>query len=228
MGRDGDDGSGDPVHALASLSPREVGRRFATDPRLLLAVGTLDPLDDHLPLGAGTRVVEAVVREVSTRHHILRAPPFAYGGVTGNGKERPGSAGLQRKTLHRAVNDLLGAWEDHGVEEFILVTAQRSEPHMDALLMAFTSEARTTVFDLLSLDISDLAPPDAATAPHDVEGAVLAYLDTAATYDDDGTATPSPGVPPAAERGRAIFRRWVDLILEVVPPGRGPAPSEDV
>jgi hypothetical protein len=184
-------------------------------------------LGDDLPLGAGLRVVEAVTQEFSETHGILRAPAFTYGGLTKDGAERAGTAGLQRKTLHRAVNDLLGAWEDHGVEEFILITAQRSEPHMDALLMAFTSEARTTVFDLLSLDITDLTPPGDPLPPGGVEARVLAHLDRAERYSTAASPTPASD-PEAAASGAAILQRWVELLQDAVPPGRGPAPSKNV
>ena len=46
---------------------------------------------------------------------------------------------MRRKTFHRTVNELLAAWEDGGVRHFIPVTFQLYEPHVDALLMAFTT-----------------------------------------------------------------------------------------
>lgn len=200
---------------LAELTTTEVARVLDGDPRMILGVATLDPLGESLPLGGGIRIVDEVVRRVSASTGILYAPTFPFGGVTPEGRELEGAAGLQRKTLHRAINDLLAAWEDHGVEEFVVVTAQRSEPHMDALLMAFTSEARTTVFDLLSLDISDLdadGGPLAAGAP---EARILEDLDPWARYTGDGPETPAGG---AGSGGEAIVGRWVDLIVASLAP----------
>jgi hypothetical protein len=93
---------------------------------------------------------------------------------------------------------------------------------MDALLMAFTSKARTTVFDLLSLDLSDLAPTGETPPPGEVEARVLAHLDATQRYSPTGTETPA-GAGGAAASGEAILERWVELLQEAVPPGRGSA-----
>lgn len=211
------------------MSPTAAGRALAADPRLLLGIGTLDPLDGDLPLGTLSRIVDAVVHRVSAASRVLYAPTFAYGGLTREGRGRPGTAGLQRKTLHRAVNELLGGWEDHGIEEFIVVTAQRSEPHMDALLMAFTSRARTTVFDLLSLDVSDLVEPETGRRPGAVEARVTAHLDHEQRYGSGvpGTPLPTPA-PPEARQGGAIISRWVRSIAAALPEAGGPHAAADV
>lgn len=145
-----------PDPALERMPWPEVQRALARDPRLLLAVGSLEQAGPHLPLGANSHIAEAVVEEVARRTGIVRAPAFCY-GVTLKGSHRfAGTAGLRRKTLHLCVNELLAAWEDHGVREFILVTGHRSEAHLEALLMALTSRAKTTVFDLAAIDVEDL------------------------------------------------------------------------
>jgi creatinine amidohydrolase len=145
-----------PDPALERLPWPEVQRALARDPRLLLAVGSLEQTGPHLPLGTNFHIAEAVVEEVARRTGILRAPGFCY-GVTLKGSQRfAGTAGLRRKTLHLCLNELLASWEDHGVRELILVTGHRSEAHLEALLMALTSRARTTVFDLAAIDVEDL------------------------------------------------------------------------
>jgi creatinine amidohydrolase len=125
-------------------------------------VGALIQHGPHLPLGTNTLIAERVARDVSGRSGILLAPTFPYGvGVPGK-EPFAGSAGLRRKTLHRALNELLAEWENHGVKEFIILTAHRFEPHLDALLMAMTSTATATVVNLYAMEVDDLldAPPD--------------------------------------------------------------------
>ena len=54
---------------------------------------------------------------------ILLAPSFGY-GVWNPGKEStPDRRASERKTLHRALNELLAKWEDHGIQEFLILTA---------------------------------------------------------------------------------------------------------
>src|SRR5690606_17663004 len=62
----------------------------------------------------------------------------------------------RQKTLHRAINELLAAWEEHGVSEFIIVTAHRHEPHLDALATLITGRARVRVVSLWDVDVGDL------------------------------------------------------------------------
>jgi creatinine amidohydrolase len=145
-----------PSYALEQLSWSEVGRILARDPRLILPVGALEQHGPHLPLGTSTLIAESLARDVSEDLGILLAPTIPY-GVTLYGHGRfAGTATLQRKTLHRMVNELLGCWEDHGVKETVILTAYRFEPHLDALLMALTATSETTVIDLYAIDVSDL------------------------------------------------------------------------
>lgn len=198
---------------LDRLTPGRIRKHLAREGRLLMAVGSLESHGSNLPLGTGTHMAEAVVERVSQRTGILYAPPLPYGVHRRRNPNAPGAAGLRRKTLHRTVNELLAGWEDHGVTEFLIVTAQRSEAHVDALLMALTSRARTTVFDLLSFDLGALEPGPRAdvrvepNAEGRLDWAVMAYLDpqsvTGATLPD-------------AERGAAIMDRWTDALVETL------------
>lgn len=242
------------AHSLESLPWPEIQRALARDPRLLLAVGALEQSGPHLPLGANHHVASAVVDEASGRTGVLRAPPFAYGVRLPGSKAFPGTSGLGRKSLHRTVNELLAAWEDHGVQEFILVTAQRSEAHLEALLMALTSQSETTVFDLSAIHVEDLLEGDPAlehagereTAlllhlmPHRVR--VEAMEDVApppavvASYRRGHPPTPPlatrgvSGYPTraTAEKGARIFQRYVQELVQVLstePDGLSQAPE---
>ena len=227
-----------PPPFLERLDWRTVRDTLARDPRLLLAVGALEQAGPHLPLGTNMHIAGAVVDEVARRTGILRAPAFPY-GVTLKGSSRfAGTAGLRRKTFHRAVNELLADWEDHGVEEFILVTAHPSSRHVEALLMALTSDARTTVFDLPSIDVRDLVEGEPGLEHGgEVETSLLLHLmpDTVSEADvRDWSPTPAVtsryrrghhptplaesegviGFPSRGtrEKGAAIFDRYVEAL----------------
>lgn len=243
-----DDDRGPDAHALDRLPWPVVRRRLAHDPRLILAVGSLEQYGPHLPIGTGTLIAEHVVRELSQRLGILRAPTFSY-GVNLPGSDRfPGTAGIRRKTLHRTVNELFSSWEDHGVTEFLVVTATRSEPHMDALLMALTSHARTTVIDLFALGVSR-TDPHAAAPSHagETETSILLHLrpdlvDSAAAVDAPAGGrmlrryvSGRPLTPPEATggvigrptradpaAGRRILDRWITELVGLLSRGDSP------
>ena len=143
-------------YALDALTWPEAGRVLARESRLLFPVGALEQHGPHLPLGTNTFLAESVARRVSAELGILRAPTFAYGVSRGGRGRYAGTSTLRRKTLHRAINELLASWEDHGVSEIVVITAHRYEPHLDALLMALTSRSATTVIDLYAVDVRDL------------------------------------------------------------------------
>jgi creatinine amidohydrolase len=234
-------------YALDALSWPEAGRVLARDSRLLFPVGALEQHGPHLPLGTNTILAEAVARRVSQQLCILRAPTFAYGVTAGGNGHYPGTSTLRRKTLHRAVNELLAAWEDHGVSEIVVITAHRYEPHLDALLMAITSRSATTVIDLYAVDVSDLVEvaPELEHAG-ELETSLMLYLapervrrdqlsDYAPSPRDLGKyvrhrmPTPPVGSPgvlgfptlATAEKGRALFERWVASITDVLQRRRG-------
>ncbi|MEX2466914.1 MAG: creatininase family protein [Gemmatimonadota bacterium] len=130
-----------------------------SDPRLIIPVGALEQHGPHLPLGTNMHIATCVAQAVSKRLGILRAPPFSYGTTNGAGPFA-GAVGLRRKTLHRAINELLSQWEDDGVREFLIISAHRYEPHLEALLMALTSKAVSSIYDLYQVDVTDVLDGD--------------------------------------------------------------------
>ena len=233
--------SGDS-YALDSLTWPEVGRLLARDPRLLFPVGALEQHGPHLPLATNTFLAEAVARRVSMHLSILRAPTFAYGVTARERGHYPGTSTLRRKTLHRAVNELLAGWEDHGVSEVLVITAHRHEPHLDALLMALTSRSTTTVIDLYAVDVSDLlegtpelehggeletslmlhlAPErvradrmtDYAPTAREVRRYAWKHMPTAPTASQGVIGFPTQAT---AEKGRALFKRWVTGVTDLL------------
>jgi creatinine amidohydrolase len=212
----------------------EIEQALRRDRRLIVPVGALEQHGPHLPLGANLLIARRVAREVSRSLGVLLAPSFSYGVTFGRGPFA-GRAGIRRKTLHRAVNELLADWEDEGFDHFVLVTAHRFEPHLEALLMAMTTKAATSVCDLYEVDISDIVEGDPESehageletslmlhlAPELVRtdaiedfipraGAIRRYTHRRVPKPPKGTSG-VVGLPAAAtaEKGERIFRRWV-------------------
>jgi creatinine amidohydrolase len=147
---------GSHPYALDRLTWAEVAEHQQRDRRLLLPLGTCDPHGPHLPLGASTRIAEALADDLSREFRVLRAPTFAYGVNLPSDEEYAGATELREKTLHRALNDLIAAWEHAGFEEFILITAHLYEPHVEALASVGSRKARIRVLEPLRVDLSVL------------------------------------------------------------------------
>jgi creatinine amidohydrolase len=145
---------------------------------------------------------------------------------------------VRRKTLHRAINELLADWEDHGIRDFVIITAHRFEPHLEALLMALTGKASKSVYDLYEIDVSDLldADPEAEHAG-ELETSLMMHLtpelvrtDAVEDFGPEGGAlrkythrrVPKPlkgssgivGFPAlaTADKGALIFERYVERL----------------
>ena len=142
-----------PLH-LKSLVPDEVRAILARDPRLLVPVGTCEQHGPHLPLGCDTIIVERLADDLSVRAGILRAPTVEYGVNTATKRPYAGNAAVRRKTLHRWMNDLLGTWEQGGVQEFVILTAHGHDPHQEALSTLRTRHARVVTVDIFALDFT--------------------------------------------------------------------------
>lgn len=238
--------------ALERMPWPQVQRHLARDPRLLLAVGALEQAGPHLPLGTNFHITQAVVDRVAELTGVLRAPGVCYGVPLRGSRAFAGTAGMTRKTLHRSVNELLAAWEDHGVREFILVTEHRSEAHLEALLMALTQSARTTVFDLSAIYVDDLLQGEAGLEHGgERETSLLLHLfpsmvSTDAVVDVEPPATVlssyrrgHPPTPPpstrgvygfpsraSADKGERIFHRYVTALASYLRGENGPTEGE--
>ncbi|KPJ83072.1 MAG: hypothetical protein AMS19_05605 [Gemmatimonas sp. SG8_23] len=228
-------------YAVDELPWPEVGRLLEEDPRLIFPVGALEQHGPHLPCGTNNRLAGHVAKAVSERLGILRAPTFSYGVAVGGGPF-PGPAGLRRKTFHRAVNELLARWQDDGVRHFVVITAHRFEPNLEALLMTPSVLASKSVYDLYQIDVSDILESDPEFEhAGELETSLMLHLapevvrlGEARDFMPRGPAlrkytrrrVPTPplesggvlGAPSLASpaKGARIFARWVDAIAEAV------------
>ena len=163
--------------ALDELSWIDVAAHLARDPRLIIPVGALEQHGPHLPLGANVLIARHLAVDLSRAFAVLRAPTIYYGVNVASERAFAGTATLRQKTMHRALNELLASWENHGISEFILITAHRHEPHLDALATLITRTARVRVVSVWDVDIADLL--DAQHGPlhaGEAETSVMLFL----------------------------------------------------
>ena len=165
-----------PLH-LKTLVPDEVRFILERDARLLVPVGTCEQHGPHLPLGCDTIIVECLADDLSGALEILRAPTIEYGVNTSTQRPFPGNASVRRKTLHRWMNDLLGSWEQAGVDTFIILTAHGHDPHQEALSTLRTHQARVFTVDVFDLDFSGLLDDgDGPMHGSELDTSLLLYL----------------------------------------------------
>lgn len=228
--------------SLDRLSWIEVAAHLARDARLLIPVGALEQHGGHLPLGSNALIARRLTIDLSEEFGVLRAPTVYYGVNVKPERPFAGTASMTKKTLHRALNELLACWEEEGIRECILVTAHRHEPHLDSLATLYTEVARIRVVQAWDVEVGDLleAQP-AALHADEAETSVMLHLypglvrmDRARDTEVDlGTfrrymkgqlPAPPPGgagsvgrpTAATAQKGEAIYRRILDAIRRSV------------
>jgi creatinine amidohydrolase/Fe(II)-dependent formamide hydrolase-like protein len=159
------------------MTPGAVRTRLQERPALIVPVGTTEQHGPHLPLGCDTIIVEHLADDLSAEFGILRSPTVEY-GVHAPTHAFPGGASLRRRTLHRVMNELIESWEEGaGVREFVVLTAQASEAHLEALSTIRTNDARVQVIDVFSLDFGPLLErPGAPIQGGELDTSLLLFL----------------------------------------------------
>jgi creatinine amidohydrolase len=139
------------------MTPLDADDRLGRHPCLIAPVGSTEEHGPHLPVGGDTIIVERLADDLSIRTGMVRAPTVELGvNLT---QMHPGTltAGLQRKTLHRVMNELIESWEiGAGITEFLVLTAEGYEPHQEALSTIIVQHAEVKVVDIFALDFGDL------------------------------------------------------------------------
>lgn len=167
----------EPPLSLDELSWVDVAAHFARDPRLIVPVGAMEQHGPHLPLGTNVLIARRMAVDLSHEFGVLRAPTFHYGVNVDADRAFAGTATLQPKTMHRALNELLGSWEAHGVVEFIVLTAHRHEPHLESLATLVTAHARVRVVEIWDTDVTHLLKKqDGAQHAGEAETSVMLFL----------------------------------------------------
>ncbi len=164
-------------YSLVDLSWPEVVSYLERDRRLILPVGACDQHGPHLPLGAATCIAEALADDLSREFRVLRAPTFPYGVNVPTERDFAGTATLRGKTLHRALNELVAAWESHGFTEIVMVTASEHDPQAEAMATVYARRARVRVVEALAVDLSQyLREPEGPQHGGEVVTSLLLHL----------------------------------------------------
>lgn len=228
--------------ALDELSWIDVAAILARDPRLIVPVGAMEQHGAHLPLGTNVLIARNFAVDLSSEFGVLRAPTIHYGVNVDSERAYAGTASLSAKTLHRAMNEILAAWEAHGVTEFIIITAHRHEPHLEALATLVTRRARIRVVEIWDAEIGDLleAQPGPLHAD-EAETSVMLHLypelvrmdrardfelepDAFERYLRGGLPVPPPGgsgsvgypTQATAEKGARIYERILEALRHAI------------
>ena len=223
------------------MRPTDIAAAVAADPRLILPVGTCEQHGPHLPVGCDTIIVERLADDLSAEFGVLRAPTLEFGVNSATERAYGGNASLRRKTLHRALNDLVDSWEAGGIREFILLTGHAHDGHIDALATVVTSGARVRVVDLFDVNLHDLLEEQSDPIHGgEVDTSIMLYLApalvrmdlaqdyTMATRDQQRyrkgwlkipeLSPGSVGRPrlASADKGQALYQRIHDRVRERV------------
>jgi creatinine amidohydrolase len=229
---------------IKEMTPGAVRARLEERPALVVPVGTTEQHGPHLPLGCDTIIVERLADDLSAEFGMLRAPTLEFGVHTPT-HAFPGGASLRRRTLHRVMNELIESWEEGaGVREFVILTAQASEAHLEALSTIRTDEAQAQVIDVFGLDFGALLErPGAPIQGGELDTSLLLYLAPEVVHMDqarDFAITPamlqryrpghtrrlplgspgSVGFPSlaSAQKGELLYRFILDRIRNCLTP----------
>jgi creatinine amidohydrolase len=159
------------------MTPAAIGELLVRRPTLIVPVGTSEQHGPHLPLGCDTIIVDRLSDDLSAAFSVPRAPTLEF-GVHAISRPFPGGAALRHRTLHRVMNELIESWEEGaGVREFVILTAQASEAHLEALSTIRTGEAKVQVVDVFGLDFGPLLDqPGAPIHGGELDTSLLLYL----------------------------------------------------
>jgi creatinine amidohydrolase len=159
---------------LTDLPSQAVAEHVARDSRLIVPIGSCDQYGPHLAIGVGTLVAERIAADLARDFDVLRAPTLPYGvNVPAVNRTFAGPAGLNEKSLHRVLNDLLASWENQGFTEFIFITAHRFDPHIDAIAAVASTGARIRAVEALGIELSTFVE---GLGGHEHGGEVLTSL----------------------------------------------------
>jgi len=203
------DARDETVNCLDDLSWNELAAWFRRDPRLLLPVGSCMQHGLHLPLGTDSRLTEALARAVCRRTGILLAPLLPFGVVSSDDLGYAGTAGLERKTLHRVLNELVQSWERQGLAEVTLLTTNGSPRNIQALAMVVAETTRVRSIDTRAIDVSHVIGADDRAGTF--ETSLMLYL-APELVRDGGRATELP-TAATATKGHELYEYLVESIV---------------
>lgn len=191
---------------LEELRWQAVAERFRRDPRLLVPVGSCIQHGPALPLGTDSMITVRLAEGIGLRAGILVAPLLPYGVASRSDLEYAGTAGLERRTLHRVLNELAESWGRQGLRELTLLTTNGHPRHIQALAMVIVDHVRVRTVDSRAIDVSAVEGMS-ETGADVVEASLMLHL---APHLVDGDAVAGA----TEEKGRALYAYLVDSIVE--------------
>lgn len=198
---------------LDELSWIELAAWFRRDSRLLVPVGSCIQHGPHLPLGTDSVITERLANDVCRRTGILLAPLFPFGVASTEDLRYAGTSGLERKTLHRVLNELVQAWERQGLAEVTLLTSNGNTRNIQALAMVMGDTVRVRSVDTRAIEMShmvDLEAPASHTGAYEVS-LMLHVAPHLVRHGADGGDLPAGST---AKKGRKLYAYLVESIVE--------------
>ena len=198
---------------LDELTWMELAAWLRRDPRLLVPVGSCIQHGAHLPLGTDTLITSRLAQDVCRRTGILLAPLFPYGVAATEDLRFAGTSGLERKTLHRVLNELVQAWERQGLAEVTLLTTNGTTRNIQALAMVMGDRIRVRSVDTRAIDVSNVIDLDRPGAhANGYETSLMLHIAPELVRRAPSVGNFPPG--STAEKGRKLYDYLVDRIVE--------------
>jgi len=197
---------------LDELTSVEIADRFRRNPRLLLPVGSCTQHGPHLPVGTDNQITECLAEAVCSRTGILLAPLLPYGVASSKDLELAGTAGLERKTLHRVLNELVESWERQGLEEITLLTGNGNVRHIQAMAMVLAKAVRVRSVDTRAIDVSRFLDSGATDHAGEFDTSLMLHL-----APDLVRKAPTNQIGPSTateQKGLLIYEYLVDCIVD--------------
>jgi len=197
---------------LDELTSVEIADWFRRNPRLLLPVGSCTQHGLHLPVGTDNQITECLAQAVCSRTGILLAPLLPYGVASSKDLELAGTAGLERKTLHRVLNELVESWERQGLEEITLLTGNGNVRHIQAMAMVLAKAVRVRSVDTRAIDVSRFL--DSGVTDHAGEFDTSLMLHLAPDLVRKAPTDQSGQTTATEQKGLLIYEFLVDCIVD--------------
>lgn len=143
-------------HALKDMTVAEFRDRLADDPVILLPMGSHEEQGPHAPMG-DYQLAEAIAERVAAASGAISAPclPFGYAEFF---RGFPGGIQLRAATFCAVVEDMVGAFLDHGIERVLILNGHSTNASLiDQVLRKIRAERGVAV---ASLDLWRAIPDD--------------------------------------------------------------------
>jgi creatinine amidohydrolase len=144
---------------VTALTMPEFQAVVASNPWLILPVGTTEEHGPHLPLGTDTLQAERIAAAVAERTGALVAAPIPY-GLCRTTRHFPGTVSISYETVERLALEILRGFSAQGVRRFLVYSGHAGSAHMVALRQAALSLVETDgTLTILTCCVSDFVPP---------------------------------------------------------------------